>query len=223
MRFTLSAAIISGALVLSGSTAFAADLLLVPEPIAEVAPGWADGIYAGVHAGYGFGMADHQPAAPVGPGGLGNDISSMAGPLVGAQVGGWWHITNGIMGGFQLDGSWANISGSVAIGPNTFTHTVNWLATAEGRLGFDAGGFVPYVSLGVAAAGATRTATATASMVHTGFSLGAGAQFMITDQISADIEGRWQGFQPQSYTTGGFPPSVALSVTTIRAGLNFHF
>jgi outer membrane immunogenic protein len=227
MRFTLSAAIISGALVLSGSTAFAADLLLVPEPIAEVAPSWADGFYVGVHAGYGFGMADHQPATPVGPGGNGFD-ANVSGAMLGGQVGGWWHITDGIMGGVQLDADWSNITGSVVAGGpvGTVTYTVNWLATAEGRLGFDAGGFVPYVSLGVAAAGATRTASGTgvsSSMVHPGLSVGAGAAFMITDQLSADIEARWQGFAPRTYNTGGTPPSVALGVSSIRAGLNFHF
>jgi outer membrane immunogenic protein len=227
MRNTISAAIFAGALVCSGGTALAADLLLIPEPIAEVAPSWAEGFYVGVHAGYGFGAADHQPATPIGPGGNGYD-ANISGALVGGQIGGWWHISDGVMGGFQLDADWANITGSMASGgfPGTISYTVNWLATAEGRLGFDAGGFVPYVSLGVAAAGATRTSSGTgvsSSMVHPGLSVGAGAAFMITDQLSADIEARWQAFAPRTYTTGGTPPSVALGVSSIRFGLNYHF
>ena len=69
MRNTLSAAIVAGAFVFSGGTALAADLLYVPEPIAQVSPTWADGFYIGLHAGYGFGNADHIPATPIGPGG----------------------------------------------------------------------------------------------------------------------------------------------------------
>jgi len=228
MRFTFAAAIISGALLTSGTSAIAADLILYdPMPIAQMDPGWTDGLYIGVHAGYGFGNADHQPKTGIGPGDNGFD-ANISGALVGGQVGGWWHITDGVMGGVQLDGDWANITGSVVAGGpvGTVTYTVNWLATAEGRLGFDAGGFVPYVSLGVAAAGATRTASATgvsSSLVHPGLSVGAGAAFMITDQLSADVEARWQGFQARTYDTGGTPPTVAFGVTTIRAGLNFHF
>src|SRR5690606_31238511 len=135
----------------AAAPAFAADLILTPEPIAQVDPGWADGFYIGVHAGYGYGMADHQPAVPPGaPYQNGYDVT-IAGGLLGAQVGGWWHITDSVMGGFQLDADWANITGTLPVF-GTLTYTINWLATAEGRLGFDAGGFLPYVSLGVAAA-----------------------------------------------------------------------
>lgn len=227
MKASLKVLAIAAAIVGAGGPALAADLILTPEPIAEVDPGWADGFYAGVQLGYGSGLADHQPANPIGPGGNGFD-ATVSGGLVGGQVGGWWHITDGVLGGVQLDADWANLTGSVVAGGpvGTVSYTVNWLATAEGRLGFDAGGFLPYVSLGVAAAGATRTSSGTgvsSSQVHPGLSVGAGLQFMITDQLSADIEGRWQGFQAVTYNTGGTPPSVALGIGTIRAGVNFHF
>lgn len=229
MRYASTVSLVLLSILAAGASK-AADLAVIlppgviysPDPVSS----W-DGFYIGGQLGWGGGTADHQPVVP--PPGFPNGYDvPIGGGLVGAQIGGWWHVTDSIVAGVQLDADWANIGGSLVTGgaPGTITYTINWLATAEGRLGFDAGRFLPYVSLGVAAAGGTRSSTnggLTSSAVHGGLSIGAGVQFMVTDQISADLEYRYQAFRAASYPTGGTPPSIAPNVSTIRAGINFHF
>jgi outer membrane immunogenic protein len=218
MKHALKIALLAGAGIGLASAALATDLPTVPEMDASTAM-----FYVGLNAGYGFGNADHQPAVPIGPGGNGYDLS-LAGFIVGGQVGAMFQLTDNLMGGFQVDVDWSNITGSNTFAPGGFrSHTINWIATAEGRLGFDTGGFTPYLALGVALAQATRTATATDTQMHTGLSLGAGVMVPVSDNVSLDVEYRYQAFQPMTYATGGTPPSVALNVNTIRAGINFSF
>jgi opacity protein-like surface antigen len=228
MRTLIKTTLLSLLLTGTASATFAADLIVEPPMMTTPAPvsSW-DGFYLGGHIGYGFGMADHQPVAP--PPGFPNGYDiSLGGPIVGGQIGGLFHLSDQFVGGIQLDGDWANVTGTLDTGgfPGTLTYTVNWLATVEGRLGYDAGQFLPYVAGGIAVANATRSSSGTgtsSSATHTGFSFGAGMMMQVTDNLTADVEVRDQIFGPQTYTTGGTPPSIALNVASIRAGLNFHF
>lgn len=228
MRTLIKTTLLSLLLAGAASVTYAADLIVEPPVMTTPTPAssW-DGFYIGGHLGFGFGLADHQPASP--PPGFPNGYDiSINGPIAGGQVGGLFHLNDKFVGGVQLDGDWANITGTLATGgaPGTLTYTVNWLATLEGRLGYDAGQFLPYVAGGIAAAQATRTSSGTgtsASATHTGFSIGAGMMMQVTDNLIADVEFRDQIFGVQSYNTGGIIPKIALNVASVRAGLNFHF
>jgi len=211
------------------TTAFAADLMA--EPPAAPAVASDSHVYVGFNVGYGWGLADHQPAtAPNSPFQNGYDIN-LAGAVLGGQVGAMFHLDSGLVVGVQGDLDWSGLTGGPLVTgqpAGNITQTINWIATAEGRLGFDAGGFTPYVAAGVAAAQGTRSTTAgggaSDTQIHPGLSLGAGVMIPVSDNISFDLEARYQAFQARSYATGGpHPPSVALSVSSIRAGLNFSF
>src|SRR3982074_2127827 len=82
---------------------FAADMPLKAAPIAPVFYDWS-GVYIGVHAGYGGAMNDWTGDA------LGADFTAK-GFLGGGQVGINKQIGS-LVFGLELDGSWANISGS---------------------------------------------------------------------------------------------------------------
>lgn len=227
MRTLIKTTLLSFLLTGAGSATYAADLIVEPPMMTTPAPvsSW-DGFYVGGHVGFGFGLADHQPASPPpAPFANGYDIS-INGPLGGGQVGALFHLNDKFVAGVQADADWARVTGTLATGgaPGTITYTVNWLATIEGRLGYDAGQFLPYVAGGLAVASATRSSVASATQTHTGISLGAGVMMNVTDNLVADVEFRDQIFGAQAYATGGpVSPKIALNVASVRAGLNFHF
>ena len=61
---------------------------------------------------------------------------------------------------------------------------------------------------------------ATYSENHTGWTVGAGLEFMTAANLSADVEYRYSDYGTQTY--GGVVP-IALTGNTLRVGLNYHF
>ena len=89
-----------GAMIPFG-TALAADMPVKAAPIVAVGYDWS-GVYVGVHAGYGGGMKDWDART--------TDFVAR-GALVGGQVGINRQISSFVFG-LELDGSWADMSGS---------------------------------------------------------------------------------------------------------------
>ena len=231
---SLNSLLLAGVAVLAlGPAAYAADLIVdIPEEPGVVMAenvNW-DGPYIGAHIGYGWGTADHRPLVPIGPGGLGNDLT-LSGWFVGGQVGANFHLVDGIVAGIEGDLSWANITGTNAALFGSPVHTINWMGSVRGNLGFDAGGFMPYLTLGVGVADATRTSTSgpglTASATHIGWTAGAGVKIAATENVSFDFQYRYSDLGTQLYTWSpagfGTNPNVNLTVHTFRAGVNFEF
>jgi opacity protein-like surface antigen len=119
------------------AAAVAADMPVKAVPIVVSAYDWS-GVYVGVHAGYGGGMKDWD--------GRINDFVAR-GFLAGGQVGINKQISSFVFG-LELDGSWANISGSqnIAVGSaalgvlstQTATSKIDGLLTFAGRAGLAA-------------------------------------------------------------------------------------
>src|SRR5690606_23921724 len=99
------------------------------------APG---GFYVGVHGGYGWGEADHTPdVMPVAPFEGGYDMA-LDGVFLGAQVGGNFPLTGGggPFVGFEVDGTWSGMGGSLDTGPNfvgEVDHEIDWSGSARGK------------------------------------------------------------------------------------------
>lgn len=206
------------------STAQAADLAIM-EPTtfaAEPAGGSWEGFYIGVHGGYASGLADHQPAIPVGPGGNGFDIN-VAGAFGGVQAGGNFYLSDTIVGGIEADLSLANITGSTPGFGGTINYKVNWTGSVRARLGYDAGQFLPYVTGGVAFANATRTTLASDTQTYVGWTVGAGVEYAATDSLSLGLEYRYSDYGNKTFATGGTPPSIKLTDHQVRIGLNYRF
>ncbi len=230
MKNAFKIALLASAGICLTSVAIAADL---PETAPVVAPAMASNgqFYAGFNVGYASGNADHQPANPPNaPFANGYDMG-LSGFIVGGQVGAMFHLDNNMVLGVQGDVDWSNLAGGPLVTgqpAGNISQSINWIATLEARFGFDAGGFTPYLAAGIAAAQGTRSTTAGGGVSDTeiqpGLSVGAGVVFPVSDNVSLDLEARYQAFRATTYQTGGpHPPSVALSDTSIRAGLNFSF
>jgi outer membrane immunogenic protein len=179
-------ALAAGAMVvaLTGG-AFAADLAPPMSAPPEITPPAAttnwDGPYIGATLGYDWGSASG---------------SSGSGFLIGGQVGYNFHLADAIVAGVQGNIDWVNVSGSSGS---------SWDGALTARLGYDVDSVLPYVEAGVAFDSFTGGGSS-----NTGYVLGAGVEFMLADQLSANVEYRYEGFS-------GF------SDNQFRVGLNYHF
>lgn len=203
----------------------AADLIVDYAPmspgVVDVSGDW-DGAYVGVFGGYGMADADHVS----GPGT--NDLE-LSGWLLGVNAGVNFTLTDGIIAGVVGDLAWSNISGSDDTLFGDPTHTINWQGSVRGRIGFDGGAFMPYLTAGLAFANATRTsefnAPNSADATHIGWTVGAGLEVAVADNVSLDLQYRYSdlGEQVYEWSNGGTDPTIALTTHALTVGLNFSF
>jgi outer membrane immunogenic protein len=156
----------------------------------------------------------------------------ISGGLVGGTAG--FNMQTGqIVWGLEGDIAWADIGGSsaaAACGTRCETH-IGWLGTVRGRLGYAIDRFLPYVTGGLAV-GEVRTripgvGLADGNTTKAGWTIGGGAEFALTTNISAKAEylyvdlGRVDCGAPCA--PGGTPVHVKSNAHVVRAGLNFRF
>jgi outer membrane immunogenic protein len=137
---------------------FAADMPLKAAPMAPVFYDWS-GVYIGLHAGYGGAMKDWTGDS------VGADFTAK-GFLGGGQIGINKQIGS-LVFGLELDGSWANISGSQLLsngGPlagdrrdENATSKIDGLVTFTGRAGLAADRWFVYAKGGLAVAHETHS------------------------------------------------------------------
>lgn len=219
--------LLAGAAALGfASSTQAADLIVDYAPmspgVVDVSGDW-DGAYVGVFGGYGWGDADHTSLVP------GNDLE-LSGWLVGVNAGVNFTLTEGIVAGVVGDLAWADISGSDDTLFGDPTHTINWQGSVRGRLGFDGGAFMPYVTAGLAFANATRTTEALGGdevdVTHVGWTAGAGVEFAVAENVSLDLQYRYTDLGEGDYVwpdIAASDPTVALTTHALTVGLNFSF
>lgn len=205
-KFLIAAAAVAG---FSGS-AMAADLYVppraAPAAVAPAATDW-DGAYVGAHVGYGWGTVSPAGAAS----------ASSTGWIVGGQIGYNFHLSGNVVTGVEGDLGWSNESATLPAA----TFRANWEGSVRGRLGIDLDGIMPYAEAGVAFANATVTPTVgtAASATHTGWTAGAGVEFKLADQLSANVEYRYSDYGSQTYAG----TATSFTDNTVRTGLNYHF
>lgn len=204
------------------SSAYAADLIVsepAPVGVVDVGGNW-DGLYVGVFAGYGSGTVTDDTSTILGP-----DMS-ISGWELGLALGANFTLSEGIVAGVVGDVAWANIEGGVDPWDGV-EYNINWLGSLRGKLGFDGGAFLPYLTAGVAFANADETnhgGSGPNNVTHIGWTVGAGVEFAATEDLSIDLLYRYSDYGEQDYVTSGHG-TVPLSLTahTLSVGLNWRF
>jgi outer membrane immunogenic protein len=208
------------------------------------------GIYVGGNIGGGM-LTDSvsQNGVSVLPGAT-NLISSAnlrpAGVIGGGQVGANYEFAPWVIG---IEGSWdaSAVQGNTLIGvastaippppviaQERFTSNVHWVAAVTGRVGYAANDWLFYAKGGGAwmhvtytedllAIGGGGGITQNISDNRTGFTVGAGIEFGLVENLSAKIEYDFYDFGSRNYNFVFTPVSVQSDVHTLTVGLNYKF
>lgn len=214
-RFALSAAAVMGL----SAPAFAADVVYqeppAPAPIIESAPvsSWA-GPYAGVHLGYGF-----SGSAETSVGGVTNDIGTSG--WLGGAFGGFNAQNGQFVYGAEADVNYSGVDGSNA--GETARSRLD--GSLRGRLGYAINDDVlVYGTAGVAAERLRVTdglgARDTNMMV--GYTVGAGTDVKLTDDVFARAEYRYSDYGSENFNLTA-PTSVNSSNHRVTVGLGIKF
>lgn len=200
-------------------------------PFGVVVYDWS-GIYAGVQIGYDFGGGSDYTWS----GGIASAYDYTHDPdgvLGGVYVGYNHQLTNGLVIGAEADIARGNVRGktSAPLDPTTFGETkIEWSGSVRGRLGYAVDRFMPYVAGGVAFARLDFTETGvfqgSAKVSLTGWTLGAGAEYAVTDNLIVRAEHRYTDFGEKAFQTIG-PASATFAVDhyshDIRFGISYKF
>ena len=221
-RFTIS--LLTGVAVLGfASTTFAADLI-VDEPAAPMmaaASGNWDGAYIGAFAGYGWGTLTAEDSNFTSSG---TEID-LSGWSVGVTAGANFTISEALVAGIAADIAWSDIGNDDSF-DGFDASSINWQGSVRGRLGLDAGSFLPYVTAGLAFANNTLSTSwpSEDTQTHIGWTAGAGVEFAVADNVSLDLLYRYSDFGTKEYDAyGGGTSEVSLTSHAITAGINFKF
>jgi outer membrane immunogenic protein len=222
-----------------GTIAQAADLTVIEAPAVAPVFNWT-GFYAGVHGGYGWGRFE---ADDIGP----QSDYSPDGWLGGGQIGFNYQFANQVVLGVEADAAFADLKDSatdrIDIFPPDIYVTVNAeskidaFGTVRGRIGYAADRFLPYVTGGFAWANVTYSVDSTfvsggtstpngggsGSETATGWVLGGGLEYAITEHITAKAEYLYADLGSQNYGTAIDPIDADVIVQTAKAGLNYKF
>jgi len=195
-----------------------------PAPVAAPS-NWAGG-YAGVVLGYAEDNVDITDDLGVSPDDQPNPKGGLAGLTGGynLQSGNWVY-------GVEADIAATDLSdtGTFDASTDEYDVDINSMATLRGRVGYDMGRWMPYATVGFAAADAEYSFDSVAGSVSddntmTGYSAGVGAEYAINDNWSAkgeylytNLEGR---FKNDALAADA---DVDHEIHALRAGLNYRF
>jgi outer membrane immunogenic protein len=199
------------------------------------------GIYLGGHIGGGIltDSVSQNGAAAI------NLLSSgnlrPAGVIGGAQVGANYEFAPWVIG---IEGTWTdsaingntNINTTTAVHPQErFTSQAEWFAALTGRVGYAANDWLFYAKAGGAwmnvrytedlfLPGGVTAATQVLTNNRTGFTVGAGIELGLVENLSAKIEYDFYDFGSKNYNFASITPvSVNSNLHTLTVGLNYRF
>ncbi|MGJ4881304.1 outer membrane protein [Bradyrhizobium sp. HKCCYLRH1065] len=205
------------ALAALAAPAAAADLAARPTytkaPVAAPVLTWT-GFYIGAMGGYANENAD---------------FAAMKGGFAGGTVGYNWQ-QGAVVFGLEADAAWADINANVgALGVNAESKIRDW-GTVRGRIGYAFGPTLLYATGGYAWADNRISLTAPGfaaadSKIHSGWTVGAGVEYMFAPNWSLKGEYLYKSFGGENYTfTGlGTLTTGTLNVHSGQVGINYHF
>jgi outer membrane immunogenic protein len=180
------------------------------EPAVPLPPAFTwTGFYVGAQAGWAQTRTELTPGAAIAGGAAVTSLPSLNrdGAAVGLLVGYNYQIGQLVLGG-EIDGS-ALITGKqryTALTGDVITAHTNWVGSARLRVGYAFDRFMIYATGGLALAAPKSTVTGTGysygagDSTRFGWTLGAGAEYAITNNWIAGLEYRYSQFQDDTYT-----------------------
>jgi outer membrane immunogenic protein len=182
--------------------------------------GWG-GFYAGINGGYSF---DQQQK---------HTQMKDEGGFGGGQIGYNWQASSLVLGietdfqGAALDHSTAVTIGGVA---GTHKRSIDEFGTVRGRAGFAAGPMLLFVTGGFAYGNKTNEFNLAANVYkedgwEIGYAAGGGVEYKISPGWTAKVEYQFVDLSQKNAIdqAGASLNTVDTQLSTVRAGLNYHF
>jgi outer membrane immunogenic protein len=204
-------------------------------------PNWG-GVYVGLHIGAGFGSSGWRDTFGDVAGVPGSELAFKTdGVLGGVQAGVNWQ-SNRWVAGLEGDFSGSSVRGSTVrdLPPatGTFSSRTNWLASVTGRVGYTLPISLLYLKGGVAFAEFENAFRLDGfagpfifpgqTAVKTGWTIGAGAERALSNNLSLRYEYNYYDFGRQRYDS--FLPAFGVSrididqtIHSVKVGLNYRF
>lgn len=185
------------------------------------------GFYVGGNIGGAWGQFDYGPSAvdnvlgtvsaPIGPSVTNSSV------VGGIQSGYNWEIGNLVLG-FESDIQFTGLKQSFTFaGPGTFaagdtlSSKVDFLSTERAKVGWVWDRFMLYATGGLATGEMDTTASYVAGLspalsftdahkFHTGYTVGGGAEYAVTNNVSFGVEYRYLNLGNETYNLGAFTP-----------------
>ncbi|MBE7733939.1 outer membrane protein [Devosia faecipullorum] len=202
----------------------AADLVVFqPQPIATYAPTFSwTGFYAGADVGHGWGKADFT----AGPGAASFDARG----IVGGVHAGYNHDFGGFVLGAEADFSLSDVHFiDTAFGVISTVRLENY-GSVRARVGLPVDRFLPYVTGGIGFGTGTFNIFApptdtTDRQTHFGWTIGAGAEYAVTDNMILRAEYLYTDLGTRNYHANNRPGGIdtKMNFGTLRAGVSFKF
>ena len=207
----------------------AADALVEEAVVVDGTYNWS-GVYLGAQLGYAIGgSADYVYDVDFDYN-YNNDPDGIFG---GLYAGYNYQFSNGIVLGVEGDIAWGDINGSdVAPGDDSWSNSTSfdWTGSARVRLGYAVDRFLPYVTGGVDFGHLDFEETDGASFDSgdaslVGWTLGAGAEYAVTDNWIVRGEYRYTKFNDEDFLAqpGDFEYNVEADIHDLRIGAAYKF
>ncbi len=207
----IAIAVFASAMTLS-SVVFAADVIEqvpeAPEPM-NADTGWT-GPYVGIYAAYNWMSSTFSP---------GPDVDGIDGVGAGAYAGYNYQLDPnfvvGVEGMVGFSGAENNFGGT--------TVEQDWDASLRARLGYAFGSSMVYGIGGFAGTSATVENGNSDSQTHLGWTIGAGFETVLTDNVVGRLEYDYSSYGDQSYSIDGPDPDVSLTDHAVKLGIGLKF
>jgi outer membrane immunogenic protein len=209
----------------SSAPTLAADMPIKAPVYKVAAPFSWEGLYAGVHAGYGW---DNYKIVDAGTFPVQTATLHPSGGLGGFQIGYNGYLAPSWVLGTEIDFSFADIKANGITSPSVLSVTTktDFLGTARARLGYAMDRTLLYVTGGMAWAHVKAneaTLFFAPDAYHVGWTLGGGLEYAFDPRWSMKVEYLYADLGSYNNAVGGFPRSTELTLSTVKAGLNYRF
>jgi outer membrane immunogenic protein len=209
-RLLMTVAFVALGMAPAGAADLAARSYTKAPPVAPL-PTWA-GFYVGAMGGYASEDGDF----------------GVKGGFAGGTLGYNWQM-GGLVVGIEADAAWADISSSATISGVVGDSKIRDMGTVRGRIGYAVDQVLFYGTGGFAWADNRLSAsvaglTASDSQVHTGWTVGAGVEYMFAPHWSLKGEYLFRSFGSEDYSLAGASFSTGtVNLHSGQVGVNYHF
>lgn len=189
-------------------------------PVVALSPAtnWS-GFYIGAMGGYGW--SNRVELA-----GVGIDTSDIKGGFGGGTVGWNWQAPGSqFVFGVEVDAAGSGLKYSETLGGITLDEKIRSFGSVTGRAGVTFNSALLYIKGGYAWAEnklalSSGGLTVSDSKLHSGYTVGAGLEYMFLPSWSAKVEYMYADYGRQTYFNA---VDFSASTHTVKAGVNYHF